>query len=249
VIRIIVPCWNCVRYIEQCIISIKAQTVQEWECYILDDMSTDRTWERARELTKDDSRFSVLSNYRKLYVPGNCYSVVHLSQFHPEDICINVDGDDSLAHNGVLGVVLREYEDPDVWITYGSFDCIAEPNNIIRGNSKQIESIDDLRDPNKNWNASHLRTFKTWLFRKIKREDLIGSDGIWYPMAGDLAIMIPMLEMAGLENSKFIKEVLYKYRADNPVSDWNKNKKLQMRLGWKIKEKPQYRKLKCKCSE
>ena len=48
------------------------------------------------------------------------------------------------------------------------------------------------------WMASHLRTFRHDLWLKIEDSDLRDNDGNYYPTTWDLAIMFPMLEMAGL---------------------------------------------------
>ncbi len=61
------------------------------------------------------------------------------------------------------------------------------------------------------WGASHLRSAYTWLFKKIKLEDL-KKENEFIHSATDLATMYPMLEMAGKNKVKFIRDVLYLYR-------------------------------------
>lgn len=69
--------------------------------------------------------------------------------------------------------------------------------------------------------ASHLRTFKAGLFKKIKKEDLFVEGGDLVP---DVAFMVPMLEMCSptkkstKNHSMFRPEVLYLHRKDNPLS-------------------------------
>ncbi len=48
------------------------------------------------------------------------------------------------------------------------------------------------------------------------------KEGIYLPMAGDVALIIPLLEMAG-EHVRYIDEVLYLYNRINPISDHKKN--------------------------
>ena len=45
-------------------------------------------------------------------------------------------------------------------------------------------------------------------------------EGKFVPVCGDVAIMLPMLEMAGF-HSRFIPEVLYIYNCDNQISYWH----------------------------
>ena len=56
-ISIILPAYNCAKYIERAIQSVKAQTYTDWECLIVDDGSTDNTYEVADEAIGDDERF------------------------------------------------------------------------------------------------------------------------------------------------------------------------------------------------
>ena len=67
--------------------------------------------------------------------------------------------------------------------------------------------------------CSHLRTWRAGLWRKIKQEDLKNEHGVYWPVTGDLAFMFPMLEMAGQEHYRFMKEINYVYNDDNPLND------------------------------
>ena len=66
--------------------------------------------------------------------------------------------------------------------------------------------------------CSHLRTYKRWLVDKIDGTDF-QIDGRFYPCAGDLALMFPMVEMAGPAHARFIEDVLYLYNAVNPLNE------------------------------
>ena len=55
-VSIIMPTYNCVRFIVETISSIQNQTYENWEVEIVDDCSTDDTKEIVEELAKKDSR-------------------------------------------------------------------------------------------------------------------------------------------------------------------------------------------------
>lgn len=42
-ISIIVPVYNCKKYLRQCLDSILSQTFKDWECLLIDDGSTDES--------------------------------------------------------------------------------------------------------------------------------------------------------------------------------------------------------------
>jgi len=59
-ISVIVPVYNCEKYLKRCLDSLMAQTLREMEFILIDDGSTDRSGEILREYQKRDSRFSVI---------------------------------------------------------------------------------------------------------------------------------------------------------------------------------------------
>lgn len=61
-VSIITPNYNCARFIAQTIESVLAQSYANWEMLIVDDCSTDGSYEIARECAEKDSRIKVLRN-------------------------------------------------------------------------------------------------------------------------------------------------------------------------------------------
>jgi len=56
-ITIIIPAYNCEKYLEACLESILCQTFQEWDVILVDDGSTDGTAEICRRYAERDPRF------------------------------------------------------------------------------------------------------------------------------------------------------------------------------------------------
>lgn len=65
-ISIIMPAYNAEHYIASSIISVQAQTWNDWELIIINDCSTDRTNEIISTFTASDSRIIVLDNFYNL---------------------------------------------------------------------------------------------------------------------------------------------------------------------------------------
>lgn len=59
-ISIIIPVYNVEDYLPRCLDSIKAQTITEWECILIDDGSIDRSGKICDDYAKKDTRFIVI---------------------------------------------------------------------------------------------------------------------------------------------------------------------------------------------
>ena len=55
-VDVIVPCYNYARFLPEALESVLAQTHQDWECIVVDDGSTDDTYEVARRFGERDAR-------------------------------------------------------------------------------------------------------------------------------------------------------------------------------------------------
>ena len=159
-----------------------------------------------------------------------------------DEVVVTLDGDDALRDPTVLTTLAAHYSNPkkEVWLTYGQFiskNCNKKgwnrpyPEFIVRQNRfREYMHI-----------PSHLRTFRAWLFKKIKQDDL-KYENRFFEMTWDRAFMIPMLEMAG-ERHECIQTVLYTYNDDNPISDHMKNAQQQLFLDHVIRHYPKYAKI------
>ena len=60
-ISIIIPAHNSEETIERCLLSVKNQTYQKFECVIIDDASSDSTSSKIKAFISDDERFKAYS--------------------------------------------------------------------------------------------------------------------------------------------------------------------------------------------
>ena len=61
-VSIIIPTWNCARFICETIRSVQGQTYKNWEMIIADDCSTDNTRDMIEPYLKEDSRIKYICN-------------------------------------------------------------------------------------------------------------------------------------------------------------------------------------------
>lgn len=67
-ITIIMPAYNCEKYLRDAVESVKAQTYKNWTLFIIDDCSTDGTRALARALAETDERIKVFHNKQNVGV-------------------------------------------------------------------------------------------------------------------------------------------------------------------------------------
>ena len=66
--------------------------------------------------------------------------------------------------------------------------------------------------------------------------------GRFYPMAGDVAFMVPIIEMAG-EHHHFVSDIMYIYNDENIINEHRRNRQLQLHLARSIIYKHRYKPL------
>ena len=210
---VLTTAYNCEKWVGKCIDSIKNQSYPKFHCYILDDVSTDSTADQALKHIKEDSRFTLIRNEKKYYQVGNYDQVLRSDDVGADDVVIQVDGDDWLPDDKVFERVVDHYRDPDVWLTYGQFQYSDGRPGFAAPMTPGI----NIRKA--TFQLCALRSWKAFLWKSIRKEDLIDETG-WYPhRGGDTFFMFPMVEMATHKHIKFLKEVNYIYNEDNPIND------------------------------
>ena len=234
---ILTTSYNCEKFIEKSLLSIMSQRFKDFKCYITDDLSTDNTVDIIKKTIQGDNRFILVENEKKMFQPGNYDQIIRGMNIPDEEICVEVDGDDWLPNSNVLGLVNETYKDENVWMTSGSFKY----SNGAQGFSTQPATFNNIRS--QNFTLSHMRTWKSWLWKKIKEEDLKDSEGNYWSVAGDLSFMFPMFEMSGKNHYKHISETTYIYNETNPLNDHKVNMPMVNSIVNIIRRKPEYKPL------
>ena len=214
---ILTTTYNCENFVERSLLTIMTQRFRDFKCYITDDMSTDNTVEIIKKTISGDDRFILIENKEKMYQPGNYDQIIRGLNIPDDEICVEVDGDDWLPNSNVFSFINDVYSNEDVWMTSGSFKY----HDGRPGFANPPKNFTNIRK--QTFTLSHMRTWKSWLWKKIKEEDLKDGNGDYWSVAGDLSFMFPMLEMSGEKHFRYIPDVLYIYNESNPLNDHKVN--------------------------
>lgn len=239
---IVIASYNNQEWLEKNLKSVFSQDYDNWRMIYTDDSSPDGTGKAVKEYiakSGKQDKVTLICNTKRKGALENIYNAV--CSCEPDEIVTLLDGDDWFKDADVLAHLNSIYADDAVWLTYGQFVewpsgkhgfCCEMPEDVVRSRGFRQSGI----------LPSHLRTFYAGLFQKIDQKDLVDTQGHFYMMAWDVAIMIPMIEMA-CDNFRFIDKVLYEYNGTNPLSDHRLSRWLQLHIDSVIRKKPAYPKL------
>lgn len=221
---IVIPCYNFEKYIKICILSIQRQTYTNYNCFFINDGSTDKTGQYIDIICNRDPRFI---HYKFSENKGPAFSKFFGFEkvkevCNPNDICIVVDGDDYLLCSDALEHINNTYNKTKCWCTYGStVGRVAYLEEDI--NNKNIINFRQNK-----WYYGHPRTFKTYILNYITKDDFLYKNNTWLIKGTDINFVFKMLEFSGNEKIKFIDKKLYYYRTHPNNTRKTSNKKLQM---------------------
>ena len=236
--NIVVPLYDAEKYIEKCLNSILNQSYKKFQLQVVDDCSSDSSYEIASSICKDNKNVKIFRNSKRIGALNNICNLLNKRIKEPsKTVDLLVDGDDYLYNEDVLNILKEKYIQTNCLITYGSHMS----SKGVQG--KQYPRL--IREFNLFrkyfWYASHLTTFRHDLWLAVNPQDLLNKKQQYFSVAWDLAIMLPMLEMAG-ERQEFISEVLYAYNDNNPISDHRIRRKEQILAAREIRQKKIYKK-------
>lgn len=233
----IIPFRNVAPYIKDCANSLINQNNKNWIAHFIDDVSTDDTISNI----PDDPRFTIKRNTERLTaLPNIHYGIMDLNLNDDDIICI-LDGDDFLARPDSIDIVDRFYTDENALLTYGQY--ISSAGNMGHCIPYTQETFKHVRDSRQYW-ASHLRTFKFKLYKEILNQDpnldcYKDSNDEMYRSCYDVAIMVPLLEIAGFDKVKFNPVPLYFYRI-HPQNDYSVDPVLQYSIADEVYSKKKF---------
>jgi glycosyltransferase involved in cell wall biosynthesis len=240
-ILVIITSYNNKNWYARNLQSVLSQNYANFRVFYTDDFSPDGTGDLVEEYLIDndlDKKVYLTKNTIRRGSLHNTYTMIQLCD--DDTIIVNLDGDDWFPDNDILTRINNIYSSNEIWLTYGQFQthptgekgwASPMPQQIVESNSFRLYT----------GLPTHLRTFYAWLFKEIKLEDLLYL-GKFHTTVPDMAIMFPMIEMAG-ERHQFISDIMYIYNEENPLSEHHINRQLQINTLENLKLKKPYNRL------
>lgn len=150
-ISVIIPVYNTVKYLDECVHSILDQTISDWECLLVDDGSTDGSGEKCDFWAEKDCRIKVIHQQNKGVSAARNVGLEkangHFVAFIDSDDwiegnCLQILLDKILSSNADLSITGLIYDYPDK-----SLSCQSSVDIVQLG----VDDVDGFVDLNKQY--------------------------------------------------------------------------------------------------
>lgn len=243
---VLIRSWQALPFLYRCIESSLSQDYPDYQILFIDDASD---YPRSvRDYIRNSLRgHVVVFNKKRMCAVQNAYEMISVYASNHQAVVVSLDGDDWFIDSSVLSYLAKAYKKEQCWFTYG--------NCLIWNQDRSLSSIRSIdvyantpypqvtmkrktyrREP---FRCSHLRSWRTWLYKKIRKEDFLRPDGSWIQFAEDQAMFYPMLEM-GAEYGLTIKKPLSVYNISSPNNDIKRDPLMLIRDELIIRRKKPY---------
>ena len=246
---ILITAYNDEKWVEYNIASILNQTYSNYKVLYYDDASTDNTFQEVNKIVQNNDKFIVTTrknNMQALFSYEEC-----IKQIKEDEILVCMSADDWLYDNNVLENLNNYYNNNDVWMTYGKF-IAWDGENITEANPQNTPYPDFVHEHSfyrkDLWRASHLRTFKGSLLKKIDLSEFKSNiNSSYFDHAADLVLTYPCLEMCGKDKIGVLDFYSYVYNTTPEVKERTVNResdKNNHKFELEIRNRKVYQKLK-----
>lgn len=137
IVSVIIPCYNMKRFIFDSMRSVVRQTFRDWEMILVDDGSTDGTYEFIKSLSDSDYR---IKHTTKAHT-GIADTRNQCIQMAQGRYLAFLDADD-YWHNSKLEVQLEFMRDRKLGFSYTAYDCVNEEGETVVRSIKTAGDLD-----------------------------------------------------------------------------------------------------------
>lgn len=231
-IVVVSPFYNAQDYISKCIISVAAQNYDNYQHILIDDASTDQSYDTALatiNLLPENirSKFTVIRN--EINQGAGYNYVTTIKQQQPNDVVFMLDGDDWLVNRSdVFDYYNKLHKDHD--FTYGSCWSVVDDIPLIsQPYPPEIRQNKAYKDHKFNWNIpyTHLRTLKAKFIIDSLDSNFKDADGNWFKAGNDLPIFYTTIEQADPNRVYCVSDIVTNYNDASPLNDYKVNREEQ----------------------
>jgi glycosyltransferase involved in cell wall biosynthesis len=231
--------WNCKDAVRKHMLSIQKQTFQNYIHIVVDDCTTDGTFDVIKHYA-DDKTIVIRNSQNRGWIYN---AITHLQITNPHHVIALVDLDDWLYDANVLQTIANTY-DLGYWVTYGTL--IRSTGEVRENNLKGYSNLElnnpNFRKSNYNWRFWALRTFKGFIWHNLNKKDLLGPNKEYPPTSYDWGIGHPIIEMTPPEKICHITDFTYVYNVHELNDKTSKRDAQVYYCNW-FKSKEVYKKL------
>ena len=217
---ILIAHYNNFEYFRDCYASVQGQTFQDFEIIIVDDCSSDDSFQKLKDIALRDPKLKLFQNEKNR---GVGFTKRKCTELATGEICGFVDPDDALAENA-LELSLERYKNQKIVATHSDLMLCNETLNPVKKfpNTKKV----DFANPkffNINFEINHFFTFRKSVYEK--------TCGINPELASaaDQDLYLKIYEQGELA---YIPQPLYLYRLHSAGVSQDKSKKEKLNQNW-----------------
>lgn len=212
--------YNNYEYFIDCYESIAKQTYTDFEMIIVDDYSYEESYEKIKELVKNDPKVKL---YRNPSNRGVGYTKRRCAELASGEILGFVDPDDAITKDA-LEIILKHYSSDKITAVYSQFSICDKNLNIEKVFYKSRQT--QHNDPyffNVFLKVSHFFTFRKSAYEKTSGINANLSSAV------DQDLYLKLYETG---HFKFVEKPLYLYRIHEKGVSQAKNKKAKLFYNW-----------------
>ncbi len=236
-ISVIVPVYNHEKFIGETIESVISQTYQNWELLVVDDCSSDKSWEIIQGYAQKDSRIKVFRNETNKGLIPNWKFLIDTSK---GEYLAFLEGDDVFCNENLAEKMLIFEKFPDLGMVYCNFQIINDVGDTTIDN--MYKKLDTKTYRNSNIDPAEYLYAKTLLFSTYSqimiKKEVLSISGYPRSLDSDEKIFLPSdwdfnFRLSTKNKIYFIDHVLLKYRkhtTNNSASTVKVSKQLLMIL-------------------
>ncbi len=208
-VSIIVPVYKAEKYIRRCLDSIVAQTMQDWECILVDDGSPDKCGEICDEYASKDSQFRVIHKEN-----GGVSRARNIGiDMAQGEWLMFIDADDEITSNALQQLSIGFGDSFDMII--GGYEKIDENGKVMSKNDRNEVLTWDMKTCLRDVYRSHCSSYNGYCFnrlfrsKKVKENKLRFCEDI-FSREDALFLIQYLLKCSGL--ALYSLNTIYKYR-------------------------------------